>query len=293
MTAQLVPTIDRSIETPAETNRDSHVVRMWLHGKSQHTQRSYARVIRQFQAFTGGKPLAAVTLSDIQDYADSLCEKSTATQASALAAIKSLLSFGHRLGYLQFDTGKPVKLPKVRNRLAERFLEESEVYAMFAHEPDARNRAILRTLYFAGLRVSEAVSLRWRDVQPRDDGGQLTVHGKGDKTRTILLPDSIYRELVQLRDNAAGDDPVFVSRKGGHLSAMQIHRVVQAAARRAGIERDVSPHWLRHCHASHSIERGCPLHVLSATLGHSSVAVTSVYLHSRPTDSSARYLGGS
>jgi integrase/recombinase XerD len=293
MSALPVPTVERSIQTAPEHNRDDQVVRMWLFGKSQHMQRGYARVIRQFQAFTGGKALAEVTLADIQDFADSLAEYSTSTQASALASIKSLLSFSHRLGYLQFDVGKPVKLPKVRNRLAERFLDESEVFAMFAHEPNARNRAILRTLYFAGLRVSEAVSLRWRDVQARTDGGQLTVHGKGDKTRSILLPATVYADLVALRDDSSGDDPVFISRKGGHLSAMQVHRIVQAAAYRAGIERPVSPHWMRHCHATHSLERGAPLHVLSATLGHSSVAVTSVYLHARPTDSSARYLAGS
>jgi len=67
-------------------------------------------------------------------------------------------------------------------------------------------------------------------------------------------------------------------------------RIVQAAAKRAGLEVHVSPHWLRHSHATHALERGAPIHLVAATLGHASVATTGKYLHARPTDSSARYL---
>jgi len=66
---------------------------------------------------------------------------------------------------------------------------------------------------------------------------------------------------------------------------------VKAAAERAGLPASVSAHWLRHAHASHSLERGAPIHFVQATLGHSSVATTGRYLHARPSDSSARYLG--
>jgi integrase/recombinase XerD len=77
---------------------------------------------------------------------------------------------------------------------------------------------------------------------------------------------------------------------GGHLKPSQVLRIVQAAARRAGIRAQVSPHWLRHAHASHALDQGCPIHLVQATLGHESVATTGRYLHARPTDSSARYL---
>lgn len=77
---------------------------------------------------------------------------------------------------------------------------------------------------------------------------------------------------------------------GGHLDRTQVYRIVKAAASRAGIEGNVSPHWLRHAHASHSLDRGAPLHLVQATLGHSSVATTERYLHARPNDSSAMYL---
>ena len=84
---------------------------------------------------------------------------------------------------------------------------------------------------------------------------------------------------------------MFVSRTGGHLDPSAVHRIVKAAAKRAGISAEASAHWLRHAHASHSLERGAPIHLVQATLGHASVATTGRYLHARPSDSSARYLG--
>jgi len=129
-------------------------------------------------------------------------------------------------------------------------------------------------------------------VQDRENAGQVTVWGKGGKTRTVLLSQETWAELRALKGEAALDAPVFPSRKGkGHLDQSQVHRIVQAAAVRAGIEAPVSPHWLRHAHASHALDRGAPIHLVQATLGHASVATTAKYLHARPEDSSARYLG--
>ncbi len=146
-------------------------------------------------------------------------------------------------------------------------------------------------LYYSGSRVSEVCGLRWLDLQARDEQGQITVFSKGGKTRAVMLPVTVWAELMSLRGEAAADDPVFVSRnKGGAVSACQVMRVVRAAARRVGIEKNVSPHWLRRAHASHSLERGAPIHLVQATLGHSSVATTGRYLHARPTESSSKFL---
>ena len=123
------------------------------------------------------------------------------------------------------------------------------------------------------------------------DGGQVTFFGKGGKTRVVLLSQSTWQALVSIRGDPEPEAPVFASRKGGgHLDASQIHRIVRAAARRAGIKGNVSPHWFRHAHASHALDRGCPIHLVQATLGHASVATTGKYLHARPTESSSRYL---
>lgn len=278
-------------ETHRQAESDEQLVRLWLHGLSRHTQRAYSKDSQDFLTRVS-KPLHAVTLGDVQAFADHL-ERLRLTPGSRhrkLAAVKSLFAFGHRLGYLPFDVARPLRLPAVREALNERTLDEPEVRRLLDAEPHPRNRVILHLLYASAVRVSELVSLRWRDVQPRAEGGQVTVFGKGGKTRTILLPTGVWTALLALRGTAGEDAPVFRSRRGGHLDVSQVLRIVKAAARRAGIEKTISPHWMRHAHASHALDRGAPLHLVQSTLGHSSVSTTSRYLHSRPADSSSRYL---
>lgn len=247
--------------------------------------------IERFRVFVGGRGLGQVKLRDLQAYDLSLAHLSAATRARRLAAVKSLFGFAHkRLGYLPFDVSAPVKLPAIKDALAERILSEELVLKMLSLEPDPRNHAILRLLYGGGLRVSELCGLKWRDVQQSGDAGQVTVFGKGGKTRSILLSLATWQELLSLSNGTGADRAVFASPSGGHLSPCQVWRIVRAAARRAGILEKVSPHWLRHAHASHSLERGTPLSLIQATLGHSSVAITGRYLHARPKDSSARHL---
>lgn len=102
--------------------------------------------------------------------------------------------------------------------------------------------------------------------------------------------------MRSLRGDAAIGEPVFTSRKQkGHLKEVQVNRIVKAAALRVpGLDRTVanavSPHWLRHAHASHSMDRGAPVHLVKETLGHANIATTGRYLHARPTDSSSLYL---
>ena len=126
---------------------------------------------------------------------------------------------------------------------------------MLSLEPDERNRALLILLYASGVRRGELAGLRWKDLQATGEGGQITVFGKGGKTRSIQLPDSVWKQLRKLQGEAQSEDPVFRSRKKGHaLTESAIWRIVRRAAERAGLELPVSPHWLRHAHASHA----CP-----------------------------------
>jgi integrase/recombinase XerD len=193
--------------------------------------------------------------------------------------------------------------------LAQRILPETEVARLFDLAGPGRDRILLGLLYQSGVRVSEVARLKWCDVVVRDGGrttvgdpptvgapatptGQITVFGKGGKTRSILLKPQTWQALLALRGQAQPADPVFRSRKGGHLDPSRIRRIVYAAAQRAGLPAGVSPHWLRHAHASHALDRNAPIHLVRATLGHSSVSTTGRYLHARPSESSSLYLPG-
>ncbi len=275
------------------TAADTQLIQLWVHGRSRHTRRYYQADAQRFLSLVG-KSLAQVTLGDVQDFADSLETSGLAPSSCGrvISSVKSLLAFGNRIGMLPINVGATLKAVAVKNTLAERILTEAEVQKLIVLEPSSRNQVMLRLLYAGGLRVSELCGLRWRDLQARSEAeGQINVYGKGGKTRVVLLPATTWKEVVSLRGSAGFNDPVFQSRKGGHLHPSQVMRIVREAAHRAGINANVSPHWLRHAHASHSLDRGAPIHLVQATLGHASIATTGRYLHARPQDSSARYLG--
>lgn len=275
---------------PQQAHSDAQVLALWLHGHSEHTQRAYLSDVQRLLAFVDGKPLAAVTLGELQAFADSLSSLSANTQKRTLSSIKSLLTFAQKIGYVRFNVGAALKAPKPKHTLAERILTEEQVHALLAAAESQRDKVLLRLLYASACRVSELCALTWRDVQPSGDSGQVTLFGKGDKTRSVKLSRATWQALQALRGSAKHTDPVFMSQKGGHLDPSQVHRIVRAAAQRAGIVGNVSPHWLRHSHASHALERGASAALVRDTLGHDSLATTDKYSHARPGTSSALHL---
>jgi len=282
---------------------DETLIALWLRGKAPETVRAYTVDVAVFRRFLDGKPLRHITLNDLYAFSDGLQALEDATIVRRMSGVKSLLSFAAVVRYLPFNVGAAYKLPKLDEALAERILTEEQVQKMLALETNPRNHALLRTLYGAGLRVSELVALTWGDVHERDGArAQLTIHGKGGKTRHVLISAATWDELKSLRDldpstTLPADAPVFISRGGGRvnntggaLSDRQVRVIVRNAAIRAGIELDVSPHWLRHAHASHALDRGAPPHLVMRTLGHGSLEVTGRYTHVRPSASSSDYL---
>ncbi len=293
---------------PVQAETDEAMIRLWLDGLGPRTRRAYGADIRAFNLAVNC-PLREITLRDLQAYKavletlDPTTGKpvlASATQARRLSSVKSLLTAAHELGYLAFNIGSRVRLPAIKQTLAERILSDEDVREMLTLERDPRNKALLRLLYMGGLRISEACGLRVRDLQPRDNACQITVYGKGGKTRVVLLSPVNWRDLAPLRGNDL-DAPLFRSRERKAtgpaideyvMDPSQVHRIVKTAARRAGLSNAVSAHWLRHAHVSHALDAGAPAHLVQATVGHASLATTSRYAHARPSDSSARYLRG-
>lgn len=289
MSSKAALNISIPLEAPPQAASDDHLVELWVYRRSPQTNRAYRADAARFIDWAQ-KPLRAISLADLVNFSKTLDGLATASQLRTLSSIKSLFAFGHRIGYLPFDIGRALKLPVVRDQLAQRILPEAEVHRMLSLEEDRRNRAILTLLYASGIRVGELCGLKWQDLSANADGGQITVLGKGTKTRSIRLPAAVWKMLIALRRGREAGDPVFLSRKKKPLSPSQVWRIVRAAARRAGIEANVSPHWMRHAHGSHALDRGAPIHLVQATLGHASVSTTGRYLHARPQDSSSRFL---
>lgn len=285
----------------------SKVIDMWLHGKSKHTYKNYLKAVERLFMIIN-KPLLALTLEDIQLFQTRLSESdlSVSTQATIINSVKSLLSFGQRIGYLRFNVGASIKPEKAQNTLSERILSEGDVLKMIHTEDKIRNEVILRLLYSGALRVSELVGLKRKDIIEQDSGrGQITVLGKGNKTRTIVLHDDTWSKLKEyllgttieteldsrIDKSDIPNQPIFLSVATGRaITDRAVRKIVLRAAKRVGINKAVSPHWLRHCHISHSLDKGTPIHLVRDTAGHSDLSTTSKYAHARPDDSSSRYL---
>ncbi|WP_321477678.1 tyrosine-type recombinase/integrase [uncultured Paludibaculum sp.] len=273
-----------------QADSDEQAIRLWLHGKSAHSQRAYTSDIERLRSFVV-RPLPQITLDDLQGFADSLADLAPASQKRTLAAAKSLITFSFKIGYSTFNVGAALTVRKPKNTLAERILSHEDITRIIEREDNPRNHAILRALYETGCRVSELCGLKWRDVQPRDGGlAQVTIFGKGGKTRHVLVSQRLHEELCRLRGSSGTDAPVFPSKSGRALDQPAVFRVIQGAAKGAGIEQRVSPHWFRHAAASHALDNGAPISLVKEQLGHSSLEVTSVYVHARPTDGLFKFL---
>jgi integrase/recombinase XerD len=169
---------------------EEQLIGLWLHGKSANTVRAYRRDIAAFRAFIG-KPIRLAYLGDLQRYADALAG-SPASCARRLLVVKSLLSFASRMGFTPFNIGAAIRPPRPDDRLAERILDERQVFALLdAVEGHPRDHALIRLLYNGGLRVSEAVTLQWRNLVD----GIVNIRGKGGRTRVVRLSRATWAEL--------------------------------------------------------------------------------------------------
>lgn len=259
---------------------EEHLIELWLHGKSPNTIRAYRQDVAAFRACIG-KPIRQASLLDLQRYADTL-QGAPASRARRLLAVKSLLSFAARMGYAPFNVGAAIRPPRPDDRLAERILQERQVFALLdALENHPRDHALIRLLYNGGLRVSEAVTLQWRNLVD----GVANIRGKGGRSRVVRLSLGTWQELQALRPtDALSDDRVFP------MTAWNAWDRVRRAAHKAGLEELVSPHFLRHSHGTHALRRGSDLATVRQTLGHASLSTTGRYLHARPEKSSGDYL---
>lgn len=271
------------------------IISLWSHGRPESTMYIYRPVIAGLRAFVKQRAFNEVQTQDIQEYLEKTSAKQLpATRHRKLATIRSLFRYAHRIGAIDRDPAVAIQMPRVPDELAAKILTREEMLRIIDAPISPRDRVLTILLYSTGLRASEASGLKWNDCRPRTGkDGQISVLGKGQKRRQIRLTPDVWIELKSLKPlNAAGEDFVFLSDVGWKrpLDRTSITKIVKQSARLAGLEQNVSAHWLRHAHATHAMEQGCPLPLISSTLGHSSLATTSRYLHVSPEKSSTQYV---
>lgn len=262
-------------------------------GLSRNTLAAYRTDLRGFFAWAAERGLALPDEVDAEVVVDWLAAQRAAGLSEATVARKlvSLRMWARHLvaeGGLRRDPTALLQAPVLRRSLP-RCLGVAEVEMLLAGVGDVgwkaeRDRALLEVLYACGARISEAVTLRTDAIEPALRVVRLT--GKGSKTRIVPLG-ARAREALAVwlaqgrlsRDGAARSPWVFLSRSGGRMTRAEGWLRVKAAARRAGLPSDVSPHTLRHSFASHLVEGGADLRSVQEMLGHASIRTTEVYTH--------------
>lgn len=288
-------TVEVPMCTPAA---DMIAVRSWLRSKNSfHTKKAYAFDITVFYEQIG-KPISEVTLPDLQDYADWIYSRYTSvdTRRRMLYAIKSLLTFANKQGYIPFNVGTALNPPKAKDTLAERILTTAQIQNIIYEAKRSgshRNYVLLLLLYASGIRCEEACNLQWKDVKESENGGQITVFGKERETRAVLLHPKAWQELQDFRPKEAkSDDHVFASRQISEHAGVETYRLTEARvwqivtgiAEKTGVK--ASPHFFRHAHATYTMGK-VPPRVIQQTLGWKSPLVMMRYQHVMPSESSS------
>ena len=259
-------------------------------GLSGNTLSSYRRDLQKLLEFLDSRNISfdSVQVEELREFITTERSKglSESTLARLTVAVRSLFRFlAKDQGLL--DAAKELQPPTIPKRLPKA-LTIAEINALLAAPSEEgmgiRDRALLELLYATGARVSEIVALNLDDI--RSSGESITtirVLGKGKKERIVpvgsFAKKAVDQYLTRVRRGLLkGSEPaLFLNSRGGRLTRQSAWAIVLESAKRAGIQRDISPHALRHSFATHLLDGGADIRVVQELLGHSSVTTTQIY----------------
>ncbi len=260
-------------------------------GLSEHTVDGYAHDLGRFGArlVDDKTPLAKVDEATVAGYLVTLSHAglSARTQARALSAIRGFFRFLVQEGRHSGDPTELLEGPRLLRKLPD-VLNRDEILRLLqapaGDKPNrVRDRAMLHTMYAAGLRVSELVELDLGDVNLAE--GFLSAFGKGNKRRIVPIGEharvAIARYLAEVRPKWArpASRACFVTARGKSMTRQGFWNIVKKYAREAGITKQISPHKLRHSFATHLLEGGADLRSVQTMLGHVDISTTQIYTH--------------
>lgn len=255
---------------------------------SPHTLRNYTKDLEVLRQALGETPWEKTDLLALRQFVAQQREGglSKVTIARRVATIRSFFRFLQREGYVPSNPALGLVRPKQDRHLPSFLSVEETTRLMEAPAGDSfaasRDRAILETLYSTGLRVSELVNLKVRDVDLI--GGTLRTVGKGRKERMVPMGSysiqaiRAYLKTLTPEENEP-DRPLFRNQRRGRLTDRSVRRILNRYLFQVSVARRISPHSLRHSFATHLLDRGADLRSVQELLGHSSLTTTQVYTH--------------
>lgn len=263
-------------------------------GLSENTLTSYNLDLDKYIQYLAGIEISQfgkVSLDDITKFLILLNEigLEASSKSRYLSSIRGLHKFLLSEGIIDNDVTETIELPRLARKIPDTLTVDqvNKIISMpDLNKPSGiRDRAILETLYACGLRVSELINLKQRDILL--DMEIVRVFGKGSKERFVPIGSSAIDWIEQYLKNArlhfiksdGSDDVLFLNRQGKKLTRMYIWKMIKQCTDIAGVEAEVHPHTFRHSFATHLLEGGADLRAVQEMLGHSDISTTQIYTH--------------
>ena len=263
----------------------------WLTtGASKNTLSAYRSDLKIFSKWLNNNSLIDVDKKQIQDYFSYRKDSniSASTQSRMLTCLHSFYQFLSEKKNLKIDPTEQLDYPKLEKKLpiflnvqeVERLLEAPNSKSLFGQ----RDRAMLELLYSCGLRVSELINLSYHNINLKDEF--IRIHGKGNKERLLPMGEIAIDYLTRYELNTrpallknGQSDSYFLSNRGRAMSRQNFFYIIKDYASKAGIDKPLSPHSLRHAFATHLVQKGADLRSVQLMLGHSDISSTQLYTH--------------
>ena len=265
---------------------------------SENSVMAYERDLRKLRDYCqecGIDPIDA-TFDDLQAFVYEFFKTApnARTQARVLSGIRSFYRFLVYTKRIDADPSELLEMPKLDQHLpAVLTVEEIDalVAAIDLSTPEGqRNRAIIEMLYGSGLRVSELVNLRLSNMYMEE--GFMRILGKGSKQRLVPISDEAKAQFMlwmacrheSITPQAGQEDYAFLNRHGHQLTRVMIFTIIKRLCAAAGIQKNISPHTLRHSFATHLLQNGADLRIIQQLLGHEDITTTEIYTHLEVSD---------
>lgn len=258
-------------------------------GYSNNTIESYKRDLLKFLEFNNNKNINQITSIDLKNYIrrlseENLNEKSVSRNISCLKSFYKFLLIEKKIEY---NPTEALFMPKIKKNLPN-ILTEDEIFKLLdinlVNNFSYRNKAMLELMYGSGLRVSELINLKLEDIDLNQE--IIRVFGKGSKERVIPIGEfasealkiyiNKYRSIMIKKYN---NEYLFLNNHGNKMTRQGFFKIIKIIAKEKGIDKEISPHILRHSFASHLLKYGADLRTIQELLGHSDISTTQVYTH--------------
>jgi integrase/recombinase XerD len=257
----------------SETFLEKLNVELTISKNSDYTIRNYSRANQDLLDFTKKDP-NQIKVDDVKMY---MAKKLSNQSASSIIVFLSALRFAYTT-ILGKDVTAGIKRPKRERRLPD-VLTRVEIKRLIDATPTKKSKLMISLAYACGFRVSELTNLKVADLNFEEMIGHVR-QAKGRKDRVFNIPQRLANKLKRQVDKQQKANKEFLfSGMNGQLTERNIQKIVQLAVKKAGIEKDVHPHTLRHSFATHLLEAGTDIRMIQELLGHADLSTTQIYTH--------------